>query len=75
MFEVNNCVVVVVVVVVVSFFCFLWGGAGIFYIENCSRHKKCEKRLPKVKNEKCCPNHVGYIKISPKSGRMHQDVI
>ena len=36
-------------------------------------HKKHENMSPK--NEKCCPNHVGYIKISPQWGRMHQDVI
>ena len=36
-------------------------------------HKKHETMSPK--NEKCCPNHVGYIKISPQWGRMHQDVI
>ena len=35
--------------------------------------KKHENMSPK--NEKCCPNHVGYIKISPQWGRMHQDVI
>ena len=36
-------------------------------------HKHHENMSPK--NEKCCPNHVGYIKISPQWGRMHQDVI
>ena len=36
-------------------------------------HKQHENMSPK--NEKCCPNHVGYIKISPQWGRMHQDVI
>ena len=28
-----------------------------------------------TKNEKCWQNHVGYMKISPQWGRMHQDVI
>ena len=28
-----------------------------------------------TKNEKCRQNHVGYMKISPQWGRMHQDVI
>ena len=32
-----------------------------------------ENRSPK--NEKCWQNHVGYMKISPQWGRMHQDVI
>ena len=36
-------------------------------------HKHHENMSPK--NEKCCPNHVGYIKISPQWGRMHQDVV
>ena len=36
-------------------------------------HKNHENMSPK--NQKCCPNHVGYIKISPQWGRMHQDVI
>ena len=36
-------------------------------------HNNHENMSPK--NEKCCPNHVGYSKISPQWGRMHQDVI
>ena len=28
-----------------------------------------------TKSEKCWQNHVGYMKISPQWGRMHQDVI
>ena len=36
-------------------------------------HKTNKNMSPK--NEKCCPNHVGDINISPHWGRMHQDVI
>ena len=36
-------------------------------------HKNHESMSPK--NEKCCPNHVRYIKILQKWGRMHQDVM
>ena len=36
-------------------------------------HKNHESMSPK--NEKCCQNHVGYIKISQRWGRMHLDVI
>ena len=36
-------------------------------------HKIHENMSPK--NEKCCQNHVGYSKISPTWGRMHQGVI
>ena len=35
-------------------------------------HNNHENMLPKHKT--CCPNHVGYSKISPGCGRMHQDV-
>ena len=35
-------------------------------------HNNHENVLPKHKT--CCPNHVGYSKISPRCGRMHQDV-
>ena len=46
--------------------CFLFGRGGHF-------HKNHENMPPK--NGRYCPNHVGYIKISPEWGRMHQDVI
>ena len=36
-------------------------------------HKNHANMSPK--NEKCWQNHVGYMKISPQWGRMHQDVI
>ena len=36
-------------------------------------HKNHGSMSPK--HEKCCPNHVRYIKISQKWGRMHQDVM
>ena len=44
--------------------CFLLGRGAHF-------HKNRESMSPK--NEKCCQNHVRYIKISQKWGRVHQD--